>query len=224
MKKIASLVFASLTTSLLASCSNIQEEQLSHDVMSATDLMRDGIYQFPKQVSTDKSVQEHFNSDPLPKNINFYVRGLMQDLVANLQHVENETPVIVTSFIYLDGPEDKSSLLGNQLSQSLLHEIYKAGIPVLDHKVTDYIRVTEDGDFIYTKNFLELSPKLNIKYVFTGNLVKHQGGYLVNARVVGMSQKNIVSSAQGFIPADVANALLNSKTVIEKSEVPIVQG
>jgi len=50
----------------------------------------------------------------------------------------------------------------------------------------------------------------------------------VNARVVGLSSKAVVASAQSFIPAHVAKALLSSQPVSVSEEeiglVPLVQG
>ena len=39
---------------------------------------------------------------PMRKNINHYVRGIMQDMVENLQYVSEQTPLAVSSFIFLD--------------------------------------------------------------------------------------------------------------------------
>ncbi|MDX2367782.1 MAG: FlgO family outer membrane protein, partial [Colwellia sp.] len=85
-----------------------------------------------------------------------------------------------------------------------------------------------EGDFISSRDFNDLSSNIPIRYIVTGNLVKHQGGYLVNARVVGITSKAVVASAQSFIPAHVAKALLSSKPAsdLEKKtdQVPLVQG
>jgi TolB-like protein len=190
--------------------------------------MSQGNFRFPAPKREEKPDERAFSGEALPNNINFYMRGLMQDLVSNLQYVNESTPIAVTSFVFLDGDFQKSSLLGNQMSESLIHEIHKVGIPVLDFKVTDYLRVTEQGDFISSRDHNELSTNIPIKYVVTGNLVKHQGGYLVNARVVGLSSKAVVGSAQSFIPAHVANALLNSASPQANPkvfpQVPLVQG
>jgi len=134
------------------------------------------------------------------KNINHYVRGIMQDLVSNLQYVNASTPMAVSSFVFLDSNYLQADLLGNQISEAFLHEIHKLGVPVVDFKATDYMRVTPQGDFVLSKDFLELSGDLPIRYTLTGTLVKHQKGILVNARIVGLKSKAIVATAQGFIP------------------------
>jgi TolB-like protein len=149
-------------------------------------------------------------------NINHYAKGLMQDLVANLQYVNSTTPVAVVSFVMIDSDYNQSSLLGNQMAESLIHEIHKFGIPVIDFKATGYIRITEQGDFAFTKDYEELSASLAARYIVGGTMAKHKDGYLVNARIVGLKSKAIVASAQSFIPNEIARALManNSEELV----------
>jgi TolB-like protein len=148
--------------------------------------------------------------DPSNRNINHYVQGIMQDLVGNLQSVSSVTPMAVTSFVYLDSDYASSDLLGKQIAESFIHEIHKFGIPIIDFKTSDYLRVTESGDFVLSRDFLELQAKHSVEYVLLGTLTKSLGGVLVNARIVGMESKEVVASAQGFLPEDVTKALIKS--------------
>ena len=170
----------------------------------------------------------HLHNQAAPqRNINFYVRGLMQDLISNLQFVNERTPVAVTSFVLLDSNFQETNLLGNQIAESLIHEIHKFGIPVLDFKTAQQLFVTTEGDFIFSRDPKKIKLDLPLHYVFAGTLVKHQGGYLVNARVIGLGSKAVVASAQSFIPSEVSNALIeetkqrNNKT---KKTITLVQG
>ncbi|MBQ4831894.1 hypothetical protein J8L70_01435 [Pseudoalteromonas sp. MMG010] len=147
---------------------------------------------------------------PNRKNINHYVRGIMQDMVENLQYVNSKTPLAVSSFIFLDDDYNEATLLGNQISESFMHELHTFGVPVVDFKTTDYMRVTPTGDFVFSRDYLELSEVQKFNYVLAGTLVNHQGGVLVNARIVGLNSKAVVGSAQGFIPQSVVDALDNS--------------
>ena len=144
------------------------------------------------------------------QDINYYVRGMMQDLVGNLQYVNPKTVMAVSSFVFLDGSYEYSDIVGKQLSESFVHEIHKYGIPIVDFKTTDYIRVTPNGDFVLSKDFLDLDGDLPVKYVLTGTLVKQPTGYLVNTRVIGMKSKAIVATAQGKLPTFVINSLISS--------------
>jgi len=148
-----------------------------------------------------------FTAAPTRKNINHYVRGIMQDMVENLQYVNDKTPLAVSSFIYLDADYNAGSLLGNQIAESFMHELHTFGVPVIDFKTTDYMRVTPTGDFVFSRDYLELSQQQNFNFVLAGTLVNHQGGVLVNARIVGITSKAVVGSAQGFIPQSVVDAL-----------------
>ena len=144
------------------------------------------------------------------KNINHYVRGIMQDMAENLQYVNSKTPLAVSSFIFLDDNYNNSTLLGNQIAESFMHELHSFGVPVIDFKTTDYMRVTPDGDFVFSRDYLELSQEQNFNYVLAGTMVNHQGGVLVNARIIGLASKAVVGSAQGFIPQSVVDALDSS--------------
>ena len=149
-------------------------------------------------------------SVPTRKNINHYVRGIMQDMAENLQYVNSKTPLAVSSFIFLDDNYNDATLLGNQIAESFMHELHSFGVPVIDFKTTDFMRVTPSGDFVFSRDYLELSQDQNFNYVLAGTMVNHQGGVLVNARIIGLASKAVVGSAQGFIPQSVVDALDSS--------------
>jgi len=226
MKKLFPIL---LMTSSLISCSSPDRAMTSPEesFINMSPESQDN-FRFQMKRNAEAKKIDAFEGDEIPNNINFYMRGLMQDLISNLQYVNNSTPIAVTSFALLDSDLQTTNLLGNQIAESLIHEIHKAGIPVLDFKVTGTLRVTPDGDFVSSRDYNDLSGNVPIRYIVKGNLVKHQGGYLVNARVVGLSSKAVVASAQSFIPAHVAKALLSSKPVSVSEEetglVPLVQG
>ncbi|KZN37548.1 FlgO family outer membrane protein [Pseudoalteromonas luteoviolacea] len=141
------------------------------------------------------------------RNVTHYVQNLMQDMIGNLRYVNDRTPIAVATFVFLDEDYNYGSLLGNQLSESFIHELHNFGVPVVDFKTTDFMRVTKTGDFIFSRDFLELSDEHTFNYVLAGTLANHQGGVLVNARIVGVKSKAVVGTAQGFLPQAVVNAL-----------------
>jgi TolB-like protein len=141
-------------------------------------------------------------------DINHYVRGLMQDLVANLQYVNATTPVAIVSFVMLDSNYNDSNLLGIQIAESLIHEVHKFGIPVIDFKTTGFIRITEQGDFAFSKDYEDFSGDMPARYIVGGTMLKHTDGYLINARIVGVTSQAVVASAQSFIPNSVSDPIL----------------
>ena len=152
-------------------------------------------------------------------NINHYARGLMQDLVANLQYVNSNTPVAVVSFVMLDSNYNDSNLLGIQIAESLIHEVHKFGIPVIDFKTTGYIRVTEQGDFAFSKDYEDFTGEMPARYIVGGTMLKHTDGYLINARIVGVKSQAVVASAQSFIPNSVSDPILKMTSVPKPSNL-----
>ncbi|MEP4889374.1 MAG: FlgO family outer membrane protein [Aliiglaciecola sp.] len=145
------------------------------------------------------------------KHVGDYVQSMTQDLISNMEYITDKTPVGVTNFALIDSDLQRSNLLGFQLTESFMHELHKFRIPVIDFKATEYIRVTEHGDFLLSRDFLELTEQSPIEYILTGTMTKHQGGYIVNARILGLESKAVVASAQMLMPFYVVDALLPSE-------------
>lgn len=164
-----------------------------------------------------------YQGKPLHKHIGDYVQNMAQDLIANMEYVSDKTPVGVTHFALTDSDLNQTNLLGYQIAESFMHELHKFRIPVLDFKATDYIRVTETGDFLLSRDFLELKHKVPMQYVLTGTMTKHQGGFLVNARILGLESKAVVATSQMLVPFYVVDALLPSED--ERTDgIGLIQG
>lgn len=50
------------------------------------------------------------------------------------------------------------------------------------------------------------------KYIVGGTMSKHTEGYLINARIVGLKSKEVVASAQHFIPNGIVKDLIGGLT------------
>ncbi|MBT1450970.1 hypothetical protein KJ365_08760 [Glaciecola sp. XM2] len=153
-----------------------------------------------------------FKSMPLTRHIGHYVRNMAQDLVGNMEYVTERTPVAVTHFSLIDSDLRETNLLGQQMAESFVHEFHKFRMPVVEFKATQFIRVTETGDYLLSRDFLDLNNSTPIQYVLTGTMTKHQGGFIVNARMLGMESKVVVASAQSFVPFYVVDALIPSES------------
>ncbi|MFC4699749.1 FlgO family outer membrane protein [Glaciecola siphonariae] len=168
-----------------------------------------------------------FKSLPLTRHVGHYVRNMAQDLVGNMEYVTERTPVAITHFSLIDSDLRETNLLGQQMAESFVHEFHKFRMPVVEFKATQFIRVTETGDYVLSRDFLDLNNSTPIQYVLTGTMTKHQGGFIVNARMLGMESKVVVASAQSFIPFYVVEALLPSESSRQNEIVDgvrIIQG
>ncbi|WP_286233317.1 FlgO family outer membrane protein [Thalassotalea sediminis] len=136
----------------------------------------------------------------LPKHaINDVVKGLAFQMLQSSTFVTPKTPVAVASFVHLADLES-TNWLGNQLSESFVHELQRHGLIVVDFKTTGHIRVTKEGDYVFSRDWKELPERQIIDYVVTGTMMKQNGGVMVNARMIGMQSRVVVATAQSFIP------------------------
>ncbi len=197
--------------------------------MQETEQQQDAIDEFGAIVrpAVYSSVNGAYKSRPLAKHVGDYVRNMAQDLVSNMEYVTERTPVAVTHFSLIDSDLKETNLLGYQIAESFTHEFHKFRMPVVEFKATQFIRVTDTGDFVLSRDFLDLTSTTPIQYVLTGTMTKHQGGYIVNARMLGMESNVIVASSQMFIPFYVVDALIpseSSKTAEIVDGVRLIRG
>ena len=143
---------------------------------------------------------KQIDSNNLPKHaINDVVKGLAFQMLESSNFVSNKNPIAVASFVNLDDLES-TNWLGNQISENFIHELQHHGLVVIDFKTTGHIRVTKEGDYIFSRDWQELPSRQIIDYVVAGTMMEQDDGILVNARMIGIKSKVVVASAQSFIP------------------------
>ncbi|USD64616.1 FlgO family outer membrane protein [Vibrio sp. SCSIO 43136] len=133
--------------------------------------------------------------------MDFFVESLAEELIMSNTSVSARTPIAVTSFVDLQNM-DTTNWLGNSVSEGFIHQFQRRGFKVVDFKTTGSIRVTQSGDFAFSRDWKELAQEQDVKYVLTGTMLRQEGGVLINARVVGMKSRVVVATAQGFLPED----------------------
>ena len=145
--------------------------------------------------------KQEIDSFELPRHaINDEVKGLAYQMLESSSFVNPKTPIAIASFVDLKNLES-TNWLGNQLSESFVHEMQRHGLVVIDFKTTGHIRVTTDGDYVFSRDWKELPERQIIDYVVTGTMMQQEAGILVNARMIGMQSRVVVATAQSFIPA-----------------------
>lgn len=160
-----------------------------------------------------QAMVQHSESQPLYRQqpvttVNEYSRNLIHELMEQHHALDDNAMVAVTDLSYTDSALDQGSLFGHHFSEAMIYDLHRFGVAVLDYKATDYIRVTPDGDFVLSRNFEELKAELPIKYVVTGTMTQHQQGLLINARLIQIDNKRVISAARTFVPNHIVRALL----------------
>lgn len=133
--------------------------------------------------------------------MDYFLDGIAEELLETNNYLTSRTPMAIVSFVDLEKMDD-TNWLGNSMSDGMIYQMQRRGFSIIDYKNTGFIRVTEKGDFVLSRNWKELDPEQQIDYVLTGTMLRQGGGVLLNARIIGMRSRVVVASAQGFLPAD----------------------
>lgn len=153
---------------------------------------------FYKLKQEDKGKIDSYN---LPKHaINDMVKGLAYQMLKSSAFVNKKTPVAVASFVDLSDLES-TNWLGNQIAENFVHELQHHGLVVIDFKATGHIRVTKEGDYVFSRDWKELPERQIIDYIVAGTMMEQEDGIIINARMIGIQSHVVVATAQSFIPS-----------------------
>ncbi len=175
---------------------------------------------FYKSTQVDKGEIDSYN---LPQHaINDVVKGLAYQMLESSAFVNAKTPVAVASFVNLNDLES-TNWLGNQLAESFVHELQRHGLVIVDFKTTGHIRVTKEGDYVFSRDWKELPERQIIDYVVAGTMMEQENGILINARMIGMQSKVVVATAQSFIPSWVIGEEINSNEKVKMKDGMLIR-
>ena len=200
----------------LTGCSMIQNNEHNEDTDSRTDYTVNGSYNELNAVYNTQVIQSQSEYDssqqftPLKhhKTLANYVEQMALDLVDTLEF-ESDTDaninIAVTTLVDLDSSLTKSNQLGNQISETLIHQLQKFGYGVVDFKTTQTIDVNSRGDFAFSRDIEKLSEDQMASHVLAGTLIYRSDAVVVNTRVINAHTKKIVASSRKLIPIYVLN-------------------
>ncbi len=163
------------------------------------------------------------DSFDLPKHaIADVVKGLTYQMLESSSFVNPKTPIAVASFVELQNLES-TNWLGNQIAENFIHELQRHGLVVIDYKTTGHIRVTAEGDYVFSRDWKELPERQIIDYVVTGTMMEQGNGVMINARMIGMQSRVVVATAQSFIPNWVIGEQINQDENIRMKDGLIIR-
>jgi TolB-like protein len=175
---------------------------------------------FYKSKQVERGEIDSFN---LPKHaIADVVKGLTYQMLESSSFVNPKTPIAVASFVELENLES-TNWLGNQIAENFIHELQRHGLVVIDYKTTGHIRVTAEGDYVFSRDWKELPERQIIDYVVTGTMMEQGNGVMINARMIGMQSRVVVATAQSFIPNWVIGEQINQDENIRMKDGLIIR-
>lgn len=166
----------------------------------------------PKKVEppvevVELSMQEEIYSFHTHQKVDDYTDRLAYNLIRNLRSKKIDQPIVVTSFVHFDDTLKNSSKLGNLVSESLIGNMQKHDVPVIDIHLMGGIDITPTGDHVFSRNSDDILYAGEITYVLSGVLVENERGFTINARIMELETKKIISTASTFIPTFVIDVI-----------------
>ncbi|RKF19616.1 hypothetical protein DBZ36_03890 [Alginatibacterium sediminis] len=129
-----------------------------------------------------------------------YTQLLAKQLVSSSHKVNTNTAIGIASFVSLHEFE-QTNLFGMQVSESLIFEMQQWGFNVIDYKMTGRLKITEKGDFVFSRDVKSLQRSQPIEYLLVGTFSGTQDGVLLNARLIDAESKSVVATSQQWVPS-----------------------
>ncbi len=147
------------------------------------------------------------------KQLSDYASQMSMQLIETLHAFPTDAKIAIASFVELSPELDVSNVVGNQLAESFMHQLQQYGLAVVDYKTTKGIRVTKQGDFVFSREHQRLEISQKIDYVLAGTMMDTPKGIMVNARVINFHSKVVAASAQQLIPHFVIASLYPANNI-----------
>lgn len=163
-----------------------------------------------------RSPGNSYQASYIHKSLDDYAEQMAMQLVGNMQGLAQTRRMAVASFVELDANLKQTSVLGNQLAEKLMAQMQGFGLPVVDFKAMEQIQIGAQGDLLFSRDVSELARQQDIDLVLSGTLVRNARGVQIHARILSMQDRQLVASANGFIPAVVVDSLYSPPYVLSE--------
>ena len=134
------------------------------------------------------------------KQLDDYVSELAMQLYHNSAAPFADSTVAVAGFAELTPSRHILHPLSNALAEGFLQQMPRYGVTVVDHKLTGGIKLTAEGDAVFSNRAGQIAANQQIDYVLSGTVQHSQRGAMVNVRIMHLKNKTILASASQLIP------------------------
>lgn len=152
--------------------------------------------------TSDSSAQLAQNQQ---RSLHYYVEQLARQLfltsspkLETNQRIAVGTILPITQLGGNDSPP--STVLGQQLQESLVTLATQAGFTVIEFKTAKSIKVVGNQDIMLSRTLSEIDTTLNADYYLTGTYFNQGQTLVVNVRLIAVKDHNVVAAATDTIP------------------------
>lgn len=156
------------------------------------------------------------------------VNKMANDLI-NCKAVQKNKnlPFVLTSFVNLNNFKETSNF-GRMISETLMTELVKKGVKVIDYRGQNAITVKKrNGEFFLSRAASQLKPQVKNAYIIVGTYTAYGNSIVVNARLMNNQTGEVVSASDmmiedPFLLREVCADGLCKKTLKNPPKVPTI--
>tara|TARA_B110000046_G_scaffold115225_1_gene122405 strand:- start:205 stop:798 length:594 start_codon:yes stop_codon:yes gene_type:complete len=143
-----------------------------------------------------------------PYTVNEYMVNLTSQLNQVNGALNANARIGVSSFYYADALDTKlvtgqASGLSLQIQESLLTQFTQLGYHTVEYRLGNNLILAQNADSILSRDLSKLRNRQNVDLMITGTVTRQQHAYIVNARLVNIENKQVLSAGSTEIPINV---------------------
>lgn len=155
----------------------------------------------PVAVQNPEAAQQKAPDRRSGEGLKPYADKLVTEVVASINDTGNRPRVAIAT------PVDVASLehtdwLGRELAEQFVAGLHRQGYQVLEYKLTGWLEITPNGDYIYSRNWQKLAGKANVTHILSGTMSRNDDGVMVYGRLVNLRNSVVEGASDIFIPYD----------------------
>ncbi|MCE9679988.1 hypothetical protein LZP69_12520 [Shewanella sp. AS1] len=157
---------------------------------------------------------ESGNQLPAQSAVLNLTKQLGNELVRQNNQFNAKQPLLVVTPVWLTKLSD-SNALGRQIQQGLIAAMHDHQFNLLDINVAEQVRVTENGDFLLSRDWRKLPSQLPVEHVLVSTMSRSRDELIINSRIVNVTNNRVVSVASASVKtADLPGYLQVSESVV----------
>lgn len=125
----------------------------------------------------------------------------LADQLFRNKSITPDKPVIITSFLDLENLKETNSI-GRLVAEVLIHEMQIRNFRVIDFRLTEKLFLTEKSEAFLSRDPKKIKEKYDAGYILTGSYTKVRNGWFINARIIDLSNSEVISTGQALLSDD----------------------
>ncbi len=144
-------------------------------------------------------------------SLHHHISQLAKQMFSSSSRLRLNKSIAVGSFLPVEDLSGKSippsATLAQQIQESFVTLSSQSGMNVIEFKTTHSLKLEPNLDIMLSRDIEKINNNIAIDYFLTGTYTESASGWVVNARLIDVSNSSVVAAATDTIPPDVIDGL-----------------